>query len=104
MTSPKTSYYRGYMVEWECKQKLQKKGAKLVVRSAGSRTPSDLIAFFPERNEIWLIQVKIGKGMPKKEETVRRRFKDLIELKGDYKVKPYVFTKKDKRYEFIELV
>jgi hypothetical protein len=92
------------MVEWECKQRLLRNGAKLVVRSTGSKTPSDLIAFFPDKNEIWLIQVKKGENIPKKEETIKRRFKDLIELKGEYKVKPFLFAKKDKRYEFVELV
>jgi len=101
--SSKTSYHRGYMVEWECKQKLLRSGAKLVVRSTGSKTPSDLIAFFPEKNEIWLIQVKKGKNLPKKEETIKKRFRDLIKLKGNYKVKPILYAKKDKRYEFVEL-
>jgi len=101
--SPKTTYYRGYMVEWECKQRLKNLGATHVIRSSRSLTPVDLVAFLPENQEIWLIQVKAGKNLPKNLEKLREKFKDLIELKGNYRVKPILFAKKNGRYRFINL-
>jgi len=101
--SPKTSYYRGYMVEWECKQRLKNLGATHVIRSSRSLTPVDLIAFIPRSQEVWLIQVKAGKNLPRNHEKLREKYKDLVELKGNYKAKPILFTKKNGRYSFINL-
>jgi len=91
------------MVEWECKQRLKSLGATQVIRSSRSLTPVDLLAFFPENQEIWLIQVKAGENLPKNLEKLREKLKDLTELKGNYKVKPVLFAKKNRRYELVNL-
>ena len=42
-------YRSGRVVEYACKDRLYMSGDKLVVRSAASKTPIDLIAFFPDK-------------------------------------------------------
>lgn len=91
------------MVEHECRKRLkQKYGAKYVVRSSRSLGPADLIAIFPDRREIWLIQVKKEEA-PKSPETLKRRLKELVELSGEYRVIPYAFMKVKGRYSLIRL-
>lgn len=76
-------------------------GASLVIRSAGSKSPADLIGIFPARREIWVVQVKaqdvheLG--------NLKRKLQGLISLEGEYKVKPVLFAKKAGRYQFISL-
>jgi len=98
-----TSYYKGYVVEWECKQRLKSLGATHVIRSSRSRTPVDLVAIFPENGEIWLVQVKGMWTIPKNVEKLREKFRSLAELKGNYKVRSILFAKKGRRYIFIDL-
>ena len=96
-------YRYGYVVEHECRKRLkQKYGAKYVVRSSRSLGPADLIAIFPDRREIWLIQVKKEEA-PKSPETLKRRLKELVELSGEYRVIPYAFMKVKGRYSLIRL-
>jgi hypothetical protein len=97
-----TRYRAGYVVELKAKEELFKQGAALVVRSSRSLTVADLIAFFPERREIWLIQCK-KKEVPKNPEKLVEKYSVLKKLEGTYTCKPYLFAKKDGRYQFIEI-
>lgn len=91
-------YRSGKAVEYACKDRLYMSGAKLVVRSAASKTPIDLIAFFPNKREIWLIQVKKGQGRLKKKER-----EALKELRGSYRVKSMIYHKPENKYVFEEI-
>jgi Holliday junction resolvase-like predicted endonuclease len=97
------SYRIGYLVELRARDDLKKLGASLVVRSARSLTPIDLIAFFPDKKEIWLVQVKGKKEAPENEEKLREKFKDLAKLSGEYICRSFVFMKKEGRYKFLEV-
>lgn len=66
-------YKIGRQFEYYIKQKLKKEGA-LVIRSAGSHSPFDLIAIKPDG--IYFIQCKRAKYVP-----VNRLKKELTELK-----------------------
>ena len=69
-----TSYQRGYLKEVEMVRRLKKsKRFHTVLRSAGSRSPFDVVAI--SKNEIVLIQVKSGKGRFKKEVRRLKRIK-----------------------------
>jgi Holliday junction resolvase len=69
-----TSYQRGYKRELDMVKKLKRsKRFHTVLRSAGSRSPFDVVAF--SKSKIFLIQVKTGKGRFKKE---IRRLKRLM--------------------------
>jgi len=98
-----SSYRRGYIVELRAKDLLKKLGAKIVVRSSRSRTPIDLIAIFPDRKEIWLVQCKAKREAPKNLNKLRKEFHDLTELGGTYTVHPVIYMKKEGRYRFMEL-
>ena len=95
------SYRSGYLVELKARDELYRLGAKLVVRSAGSRTPIDLIAFFPDRHEIWMVQVKAKREAPKNPEASIKEMKALKKLSGTYTCKPVLYMKKSGRYTFI---
>jgi len=96
-------YRYGYLVEHECRRRLREKlAAKYVIRSSRSLGPADLIAVFPEKREIWLIQVKKAEA-PEGAKALRRMFKELISLSGKYRVIPYAFMKVKGRYTFINL-
>ena len=45
-----SKYAKGYKVEHSCREKLREVGA-IVVRSAASKGPADLVAIFPEKRE-----------------------------------------------------
>jgi Holliday junction resolvase-like predicted endonuclease len=96
-------YKYGHKIELKAKDELIKKGATIVVRSARSLTPIDLIAFFPDRKEIWLIQCKAKKQAPKRKTTLQRRLKDLKTLEGTYTCKAIAYMKQDNKYTFIEV-
>jgi Holliday junction resolvase-like predicted endonuclease len=96
-------YKYGHKIELKAKDELIKKGATIVVRSARSLTPIDLIAFFPDRKEIWLIQCKAKKQAPKHKTTLQRRLKDLKTLEGTYTCKAIAYMKQDNKYTFIEV-
>jgi hypothetical protein len=81
---------------------LEELGAKLVLRSAGSKGLVDLFAIFPEKKQVWAVQVK-KREAPKDPDKLRKEFHDLAELRGDYHVTPYVYMKKNGKYTFIEL-
>jgi len=69
-----TSYKKGYKKELDLIRKLKRdKDFPIVVRSAGSRTPIDIVAI--SKSEILLIQVKTGKGRFKKEIRRLKRIK-----------------------------
>jgi len=96
MLKKNSAYQKGYKVELKAKERLENMGA-LVIRSSKSRTPIDLIAIFPFSHEIWLIQAK------KKEVKNLSSVKEaeiLKELEGEYKVRSFVFAKKNHRYYF----
>jgi hypothetical protein len=90
------------MTELKAKEQLSRMGATLIIRSAGSKSPADLVAVFPQLREIWFVQVK-SSNMPKNSESLRRRFQRLSELKGDYTCKAVVYAKRNGRYEFTEV-
>jgi len=100
-----SAYKKGYRIELRAKKELKELGAELIVRSAASKTPSDLIAIFPNKKEIWLIQCKKAGTTPKKQETIQKRFKQLKKLEGQYKLKTYLYTwnNKKKKYDFIPI-
>ncbi|RLI87540.1 MAG: hypothetical protein DRP01_01655 [Archaeoglobales archaeon] len=103
MTPKRTSYQKGYIIELRAKDDLKKLGANLVIRSSRSRTPADLIAFFPDTKEIWLVQVKGYREAPRDLSKLKEKFKDLAQFKGQYTVKTKVFIKRKGRYTFIEV-
>lgn len=99
---PKSTAYKiGYSIEIEAKRRLSMRGADVVVRSSRSLTPVDLIAIFSNQKEIWLIQVK--KEDFKSKEAVKKKFSELLNLSGYYVVKPIVFTKINRKYQFVDL-
>jgi hypothetical protein len=98
-----SSYKSGYLVELKARSELNKLGATHVVRSSRSLTPIDLIAIFPVRKQIWLVQCKAKQEAPKDLSKLGRRFKALSELRGEYQVTPHVYMKKDGRYRFMEV-
>ena len=96
-------YKTGYLVELRARDELKKMGAKVVVRSARSLTPIDLIAIFPDKREIWIVQCKAKQEAPKRKTSLKKKFKELTELEGVYYIKPYVYMKKEGKYKFISL-
>ena len=89
----RTNYQRGRDAEYRCKRLLEELGVNLVFRSAGSRGPADLIAINPVKREIMLIQVKAAKAT----RSVKQQYSVLKELEGEYRVKAYIYHKKDGR-------
>jgi len=81
---PRNSYRKGVRYEYYVKQKLEEKGY-LVVRTAGSHGPFDLIALDTEKREILLVQVTKRKSLPAE---LKRK---LASLAGTYAVKPIVY-------------
>jgi len=73
-------------------------GADLVIRSAGSKGPADLIAIFLESREVWFIQVKGPNDMASKDELT-----ELAKLAGHFKARSFVIFKRKKRYVTHEL-
>jgi len=102
MASRKSTPYRlGYQTEHFCRLKLRDIGA-MIIRSAGSRSPADLVAVFPDKHEIWLIQVKRDDA-PSDTSKLSEKFSDLSKLKGVYNVKTFVFMRIHGKYTFIEV-
>jgi hypothetical protein len=97
-----SQYKAGYLVELKAKDELLRQGAAIVVRSAKSHTPADLIAIFPDPKEIWLVQCKKEEA-PKDLSRLAERFKDLKALEGTYTCKAYAYMKKDGKYTFLEV-
>jgi len=91
------SYLKGRAVENRLKRLLEGRGAELVARSAGSRGLADLIAIFPIKKEVWLIQVKAWKRPPSKAR-LTREYGALRDLEGTYQVKAYAYVKRNGRY------
>jgi Holliday junction resolvase len=91
-------YRKGYLLELKSRDELYRMGASLVVRSSGSHTPIDLIAFFPD-HKIMVIQVKSS------DETRVSKFEQLAlqHLKGTYTVKPAIYILKNGKYQFMEV-
>jgi Holliday junction resolvase len=56
-----TPYRRGYEFEQRTKQRLYDNGAAYVISSRGSKSPVDLVAFWPP-DLPWFVQCKGGKG------------------------------------------
>jgi len=96
------TYRKGYLVELKARDRLFDMGASLVLRSAGSRSPADLVAIFPQKREVWFVQVK-SEEAPRDEERLRRRFQNLLELKGTYTCRTVLFMRREGRYEFMEV-
>jgi len=81
---PRSPYRKGARYEYYVKQLLEEKGY-LVVRTAGSHGPFDLIAFDKRNNLILLVQVKKSNYIPKH---VKESLKALA---GIYTVKPVAY-------------
>jgi len=96
MTSP---YIKGRRIEYRCKEFLKGMGVGLIARSSRSLGPADLIAFFPMKREIWLVQVK-GWKKPPSRSRIKREYQVLKELEGTYQVKAYAFVKRGNKYVF----
>jgi hypothetical protein len=97
-----SKYRSGYLIELKAKDELLKQGAAIVVRSAKSLSPADLIAMFPDQKEIWLVQCKKEEA-PKDLTRLTERFKDLKALEGTYTCKAYAYMKKEGKYQFLEV-
>jgi Holliday junction resolvase len=89
---PRSPYKKGARYEYYVKQLLEEKGY-LVVRTAGSHGPFDLIAIDRKRGEILLVQVTLRESVPAE---LKR---ELASLAGTYAVKPVVY----RRGEWIDL-
>jgi len=98
-----SSYKSGYLVELKARDELLRKGAKIVVRSSRSLTPIDLIALFPEKKEIWVVQVKGKQSAPKNIDVLKEKFKELKDLEGNYICRAFLYMKVGRKYNFIPL-
>lgn len=98
---PRKSRFSWYFLELRAKDIIDERGG-IAIRSTRSRSPIDIIGIFPEKGEIWLIQCKMTE-LPRKEETLKRRFKELADLKGKYKIRVFLYGKQHGRYGMIEL-
>jgi Holliday junction resolvase len=94
-------YKSGYIIELKARDELRKMGFT-VIRSSRSLTQADLVAINPNTKEIWLVQCKKEEA-PRDLSRLQSRFKDLKQLEGTYICKPYVYIKKDNKYQFIEV-
>jgi len=88
------NYKRGRNAEYVIKQKFEKEGY-VVIRSAGSHGPADLIA--ARDHEIILIQVKTNGYLSKAE---KEKLKEWAKHFGG---KPVVAKKKGRRWVFLPL-
>ena len=69
-----TSYQKGYLRELEVVRRLRRNRVfHTVLRSAGSRSPFDIVAV--SRSKVLLVQVKTGKGRFKREIRRLKRLK-----------------------------
>lgn len=80
-----SNYIRGRRVEYYVRELLKKK-FDLVLRTAGSHSPFDLVAIDFKSREIWFIQVKANRKAIKKKEleqlkSLELAFRDLT-IKG----------------------
>lgn len=90
-----TRYTRGRSAEYYVRNKLEKLGAALVIRSAGSHSPADLISIFPDRGEIWLVQVKQSKRGVSIFKT-NLEYAEYKTLEGAYKLRFGIFYRTKK--------
>jgi len=97
-----TNYQRGYKVELSAKKRLEKDPMVIVIRSSRSLTLADLIAIFPDKAEIWLIQCK-KEQIPNNPIKYFNRFREFKSLDGTYTLKTFLYAKKNGRYQFIKL-
>ena len=81
-TKVKNKYAKGANFERQIKKDLEKEGAIQVFRTAGSHSPYDLIALYPDYVE--LIQCKASYYVPKKERD--KLEKESKKLSGTYDV------------------
>jgi len=95
--APVTAYERGRRAEYRVRYVLQSQGY-LVVRSAGSKTPVDLVAINPSTREILLIQVKSGRSKltPEEREALRG-------LAGNYTVKALHTVREGNMLKLVEV-
>lgn len=97
-----SAYKKGRRVEHYIKSLLKELGAVYIIRSAGSRGLADLVAIFPLKKEIWLIQVKGGKNTPSLS-FLREKYKGLRELEGVYILRSKIAVKKGNRYIIVDI-
>jgi len=88
----RTRYAIGRSAEYYIIGKLQSAGANLILRSAGSHGPADLVAFFPASRQILLIQVKTSKKGVRLNK-VRNNFVALTKFEGTWTVKAGYFIR-----------
>jgi Holliday junction resolvase len=81
---PRSPYRKGARYEYYVKQLLEERGY-LVVRTAGSHGPFDLIAIDKGKREILLVQVTKRKHLP------AQLKRELASLAGTYVVRPIVY-------------
>lgn len=84
------SYVKGRSYEHYVEKLLGQKGFTVVIRSAGSKGPVDLIALHPKLKVIWFIQVKGGKRQPSMSVLRARHLKEYEETG----LTPYLFNAK----------
>jgi len=95
---PSKAYDKGRRAEYKVRYVLQGQGY-IVVRSAGSKSPIDLVAINPSTKRILLIQVKSGKSRLRPEER-----EVLRNLRGSYEVVPMTTVREGGRLKLVEVV
>lgn len=94
------SYRKGRSAEQYIKKKSLEEGATLVIRSAKSKGPVDLVSIDSEKKVIELIQVKRGKQTPTLV-YLESKYAHLLKLRGEYTVVVSFVVKKGCRYDKI---
>lgn len=90
-------YGKGRRAEYWVIAHLKKMGASLVIRSAGSHKDADIVAFFPKKKEVWLVQVKSSmRGVNMKR--VAKDYPNFPVLGGIYLVRTGFFAKDKKTW------
>jgi len=95
---PSKAYEKGRRAEYRVRYVLQGQGY-IVIRSAGSKSPIDLVAINPSTKRILLIQVKSGKSRLRPEER-----EVLRNLRGSYEVVPMTTVREGGRLKLVEVV
>jgi len=95
-------YAKGRSAEYACINYLSKMGANPIVRSAGSKGLIDLVAFFPTKKIIQLIQVKKESGS-RSTEYFKKKYAQLKDLEGYYRVESKIFIKKTRGFKILSI-
>jgi Holliday junction resolvase len=84
------NYIRGRAKEYRLKAKLEKEGWGIVLRTAGSHGPFDLIAIRKSAGVGWIRLIQVKSGKSRKRES-RKALKEIEKFTGSYSVTAEVF-------------